>query len=395
MMHEAWDRCAFPGTFRRYQGEALEAVEAIRAAGHTRAYVVMPPGSGKTVLGLEVARRMRDDPARLGTTRIVLLSSSADRAEAKRAGELGIAGYLTKPVRQSQFYDCLATVMGDSKGKEPMVTPNRLARARAVPGPRLLLVEDNPVNQKVAVRSLEKMGYQVDVAVNGAEALPAAFRGEYAAILMDCQMPVMDGYEATAAIRRSEQARGLHTPIIAMTASAMEGDRERCLAAGMDDYLSKPLRSEALAAVLARWLQLTAADPDPAPEAVRGGALDSEILAHLIGMDEQAGFSLLEEVAGLLARDTPPRLAQMQGAIEAGDALALRQAAHALRGSAATVGATTMAALSSQLEELGRTGQVEGAAALLAELTEEVPRVIEALRAACTPAGPLNGPLRE
>jgi len=266
------------------------------------------------------------------------------------------------------------------KVDEGRAEPRRVAPAQ-VSGRRLLLVEDNPVNRKVAVRSLEKMGYQVDVAENGAEALPAALRDDYAAILMDCQMPVMDGYEATAAIRRGEQTRARHTPIIALTASAMEGDRERCLAAGMDDYLAKPLRIEVLAAVLARWLGPAPGEEPEVTPAPRAAGLDSEILSHLIGMDEAADFGLLEEVVDLLSRDTPPRLAQMRQAVAAGDAPALRQAAHALKGSAATVGATAMAAISAQLEELGRTGQMDGAGALLDELSDEVPLVIAALRA--------------
>ncbi|MDP9442241.1 MAG: response regulator, partial [Actinomycetota bacterium] len=363
--------------------EALEALQAATEADAPFDVVVLDrnmPGTD----GLEVARLMREDPVLLGTPRVVLLSSSADRAEAQRAGALGIAGYLTKPVRQSQFYDCLAMVMGDSSGNESMATPSRLAPAGAAAGLRLLLVEDNPVNCKVAVRSLEKMGYEVDVAKNGAEALPAALRGEYAAILMDCQMPVMDGYEATAAIRRSEQPRGRHTPVIAMTAAAMEGDRERCLAAGMDDYLPKPLRPEALAAVLSRWLQPPpASGPDPEIDGP-AAELDAEILANLVGMDAESGFVLLDEVVELLARDTPPRLAQIQRALDTGDARAVREAAHALRGSAATVGATAMVATSSRLEEMGRTGQLEGAPGLLAQLSDEVTRVIEALRGART-----------
>ncbi|MBW3557178.1 MAG: response regulator, partial [Actinobacteria bacterium] len=375
-------------------GGGAEALALLReAADRGEPFdVVIVDRNMPEVDGLEVARRVGEDASPVAGTPIVLLSSSADRAEAKRAGEVGIAGYLTKPVRQSQLYDCLAEVMGEGEPAPQMVTAATLQRRRPSGG-RLLLVEDNAVNRKVAVRSLEKMGYEVDVAFNGAEAVPAAAGGQYRAILMDCQMPVMDGYQATAAIRRAEQATGRHTPIVAMTASAMEGDRERCLAAGMDDYLSKPLRTEALAAVLARWLHRSpGAEPAPAPApaagATGGAELDSEILAHLIGMDEETGFTLLGEVADLLARDTPPRLAQMREAVATGAPAALRQAAHALKGSAATLGATAVAALSAQLEELGKAGQLEGASPLLDELDEEVPRVIEALRAACRPAPP-------
>ena len=359
--------------------DALEVLQRAAAAGRPFEVVVLDRNM-PDLDGLEVVRRMHEDPVLAAATRIVLLTSSADRADAKRAGALKVAGYLTKPVRQSQLYDCLAMVMGDASATAPMASPSRLSGARAAAGLRLLLVEDNPVNRKVAVRSLEKMGYAVDVAENGAEALSSASRGRYAAILMDCQMPVMDGYEATGAIRRSEQARGGRTPIIAMTASAMEGDRERCLAAGMDDYLSKPLRADAVAAVLARWVEVAPpAQPRPAVEDPSGGELDPQILANLVEMDEQSGFTLLDEVVQLLQRDTPPRLAQMQEAVQTGDYAGLKEAAHALRGSAATVGATAMAAITWQLEEMGRSGRLDGAAELLAELTAAVPKVIEAV----------------
>ena len=212
--------------------------------------------------GLDVARAIRAEPALAGT-RLVLLTSSAQQGEARRAGEAGIHSYLTKPVRQSALYDSLAIEMGESIEKaegtgraDTMTRPSTMApsvRER----PHLLVVEDNPINQKVAVRTLEKMGFHADVAGDGAAAVAAtavdeAGRSAYSIVLMDCQMPVMDGFEATAEIRRREGA-GPHVPIVAMTASAMEGDRERCLAAGMDDYLSKPLREHDLAAVLSRW----------------------------------------------------------------------------------------------------------------------------------------------
>jgi CheY-like chemotaxis protein len=169
-----------------------------------------------------------------------------------RCDEVGVV--LRKPVRPSQLYDCIAAALAGHALHDRIDEDDSRAAPEPVPsvGPRVLVAEDNAVNQKVAVRVLTKLGYRVDTVANGLEAVEALGRIRYAAVLMDCQMPDMDGYEATAAIRRLE-AEGRRTPIIAMTASALQGDRERCLAVGMDDYVSKPVRPQDLASVLARW----------------------------------------------------------------------------------------------------------------------------------------------
>jgi PAS domain S-box-containing protein len=204
--------------------------------------------------GLELARRIRADPALAGL-RLILLTSLGVRGQREQARAAGFAGYLVKPVRQSQLFDCLATAM--AAAGPPAPAPARAATpAEAGPapaGPRVLLAEDNPINQNLALRLLQKLGCRVDVAGNGREAVAAAARADYALIFMDCQMPEMDGFEATAAIRQAERAPQ-RVPIIALTASAMQGDREACLGAGMDDYLSKPLRFADMERALRRWL---------------------------------------------------------------------------------------------------------------------------------------------
>lgn len=233
--------------------------------------------------GMELARQIKADPA-LASTRLVMLTSLGERGDAKLAQDIGLAGYLTKPIRQSQLFDCLRLVMGmedPSHGKNvgstnlaTLVTRHSLAEVASSKRGRLLVAEDNPVNQKVAIKMLEKLGYKVDVVSNGKEAVEAVRRQPYTVVLMDCQMPEMDGLEATRTIRTWEQdgrasrsaseqdihstdgqssAGGGHTPIIAMTANAMEEDRQRCLDAGMDDFVSKPISSLVLAKVLAHW----------------------------------------------------------------------------------------------------------------------------------------------
>src|SRR5215217_603435 len=211
--------------------------------------------------GIELARKIRAEPL-VSSTKLVMLSSIGQRGESEEARQAGMDAYLTKPVRQSQLYDAIATVLGTTVEEEALekskqelpslITSYSLNEARARSRPRILVAEDNAVNQKVTVKMLERLGYWADVVADGLEAVEALSRIPYGAVLMDVQMPEMDGYAATAEIRRRE---GLdkHTPIIAMTANAMRGDREKALETGMDDYVSKPVNLEQLKKVLARW----------------------------------------------------------------------------------------------------------------------------------------------
>jgi CheY-like chemotaxis protein len=180
---------------------------------------------------------------------IMLLTSAGSRGDAVRCEELGVSAYLMKPVRQTELREAIARVLGaqHQEGAIPLITRYALADARDPAAYlRVLLVEDNAVNQRLAARLLEKRGHQVTVAANGREALDSLEKGVYDLVLMDLQMPVMDGFEATAAIREKEKHKGAHQAVIALTAHAMKGDRERCLAAGMDGYLSKPIHPEEL-----------------------------------------------------------------------------------------------------------------------------------------------------
>lgn len=225
--------------------------------------------------GFEVARSLRSDPA-TASIRLVILTTVGRRGDGKAAQDLGIAAYLTKPLRQNQLLDCLSLALLDRDAgplppggaAQSIITKHSLAETEGLSHTRLLLVEDNPVNQKVATKMLEKLGYRVDVAGNGQEAVMAFERFRYPLIFMDCQMPEMDGFEATRLIRQREAdnpakdapgARPPHVPIIAMTANAMQGDRERCLEAGMDDYIAKPIRSKELQSIVETWLGLTRA----------------------------------------------------------------------------------------------------------------------------------------
>ncbi|MBM4127223.1 MAG: PAS domain S-box protein [Nitrospira sp.] len=209
---------------------------------------------------LDVARRIKAEP-RISSTRLILQTSWGRRGDAKAAQDAGFAAYLTKPIRQSQLHECLSLVLTNSSSAAatgtqptaPLITRHSLSEVQARSRGRILVAEDNPVNQKVAVKMIEKLGYRVDVVGNGREAVEASGRIPYDLVFMDCQMPEMDGFEAAKAIRARERGVG-HLPIVAMTANAMQEDRQRCLEAGMDDYLSKPVASKSLADTLNRWL---------------------------------------------------------------------------------------------------------------------------------------------
>ena len=207
--------------------------------------------------GMMLARAIKADPL-LATVPLVLLTSVSYRGSAGDAEQAGFSAFLVKPIRQSQLYDCIATVMGMAARPEParLITRESLREAQAQVRARVLVAEDNLVNQRVAVRMLEKLGCRVDVATNGLEAVEATGRILYHCIFMDCQMPEMDGYEATRVIRQREARTGARIPIVAMTANAMESDRERCLVAGMDDYVSKPVQPKELGTTLQKWIPL-------------------------------------------------------------------------------------------------------------------------------------------
>jgi CheY-like chemotaxis protein len=188
-----------------------------------------------------------------------MLTSAGQRGDAARCRQLGVAAFLSKPVGQSELFDCIVRVLGTSSsgaGSAALITRHTLREGKRKL--HVLLAEDNAVNQMLAARLLEKRGHRVTVTTNGREALAALEQENFDVVLMDVQMPQMDGFEATAAIRLREQSSGRHLPIIAMTAHAMRGDQERCLAAGMDGYISKPIRVQELIALLERFSEMAA-----------------------------------------------------------------------------------------------------------------------------------------
>jgi two-component system sensor histidine kinase/response regulator len=241
--------------------EALSLMRQAAAAGRPFEVALLDhqmPGYDGSRLG----KAINSDPA-LRITRIILLTSSGQRGDGQHFADLGFAGYLLKPVTQRDLIDCLTMVLGVRaqawhEKSQPIITRHVLRTQRTHDARRILLAEDNLVNQKVAQRMLEKLGYRVDIAGDGQSTVNAWESGEYDLILMDCQMPTMDGYEATRTIR-SRENDGSRIPIVALTAHAMKGADDKCVAAGMDDYLSKPIDRAQLDECLQRWLKPLAA----------------------------------------------------------------------------------------------------------------------------------------
>jgi two-component system, sensor histidine kinase and response regulator len=307
---------------------------------------------------------------------VMMLSSAGERGDAARCRELGIAAYLTKPVRQSELLDAiLAALSRRPRGEAApaLVTRHSLREGRN--RLRILLAEDNPVNQLVALRLLEKYGHTVIVVGDGKKALDALQQeqGAFDLVLMDVQMPEMNGWVATQKIREREKNTGTRIPIVAMTAHAMKGDEERCLAAGMDTYLTKPIRTNELIAVLdeiafKKGTKATAelpATPKSAPDAI-----DFEkVLTRLEGDRE-----LLGELAQVFKTDCVRIVEGMRQAIAQNSASDLEQFAHTLKGSSASLGALGVSQTAAQLERLARGGSVEGANSQFEVLQTEIER---------------------
>jgi signal transduction histidine kinase/DNA-binding response OmpR family regulator/HPt (histidine-containing phosphotransfer) domain-containing protein len=322
--------------------------------------------------GLDLLRLIRQDP-NLADVRVVLLTSSSRPGEASDARGAGARAHLTKPVRQSQLYDVLASVLADTGERAP-AKRSTVARDGSRTG-RLLLAEDNAVNQRVASLMLEQLGFTVDVVGDGQAAVDAARAGVYDAVLMDCQMPVMDGFEATAAIRRHE-GDGRRLPIIALTASALESDQQRCLDAGMDGHVAKPIRFEALGEALDRFVHAAAAEPptaeppttEPVPD---GGPLDPGIIAQLRELGGPGESDPLAQLHALFITTAPQLARTLRTATAAGDPVVVAAAAHTLKGSAANLGAIRLAAVCARIEECVRANALDELGPLLDELDEQ------------------------
>lgn len=341
--------------------------------------------------GLMLAKTIKDDPC-IAPAKLVMLTSYGKRFDAPTLENAGIAALLLKPVKQARLFDCLSKVVaGENCLAAPIArvlvaadttSPAPLSRPRNV---RILLAEDNVVNQKVTQLQLRKLGLSADTVASGTEALAALAQIPYDVVLMDCQMPEMDGYEASRVLRQRERVRAgdpsAKPPayIIAMTANALESDRADCLAAGMDDYVAKPVQLAELSAALQRGLARLPTLPTPPLAAQVSATLDLKVLDSLRELREPGQPDPMAELIDLFLEDTPQRLGKMRMAFEQGDIATLKSVAHTLKGSASNLGAPALAALCANVERQDAEGSRSELAGWLEKIALEFKQVQAAL----------------
>ncbi|MBI5512727.1 MAG: response regulator [Deltaproteobacteria bacterium] len=349
------------------------ALELLRAAGRSGAafdLVLMDmrmPGMD----GLDVVRALRGDAA-LARTPVVMLTSQPGDEDRDAAGRLGLAGYLRKPLRREVLLECLARLF-KSRGEPAPAASAPQPEAVAQHSRKVLVVDDNPVNLRVEAKLVEKHGFQVDTAVNGLEAVRAVERHQYALVLMDCMMPEMDGYEATRTIREAEARGAPRTTVLAVTANAMKGDRERCLDAGMDDYMAKPVTAATINAMLEKWKPPQTVPPAvPLPE---GPALDEGVVTNLRELMDDGSADIVAEMVDGFLGSAPERLRALEGAASKGSGAELQAEARAMKDLAAEFGARRIAVLCDQ----AANDPSKASPGLVQALQAELERVREAL----------------
>ncbi len=356
--------------------EAIEAVEKARRRGQPIQLVLtdmyMPRRDGFALIEWLRAHSEYAD------VKVMILSSGPTAEHRARAREMKVASYLTKPIRQSTLFDAIATAIGPVERVAAPAAPPAVGQGQAVRPLQVLLADDNPVNQMTATTMLEKLGHTVMVANNGRQAIDKINEQRFDIVFMDVQMPEMDGVAATGEIRRGEQATGRHMPIVAMTAHAMKGDKEMCLAAGMDDYISKPIRRKDLADVIARVaLRFLSADQTKG-EPAAGSTIDDHEESRMI-LDEDALLEECDNDTGLIRRmveifdrDSRARLPRLSEAVRSGNAEVVKQEAHALKGGIGTFYAKAAYETAYALETMGSVGNLSQAEATLRTLERQL-----------------------
>lgn len=331
--------------------------------------------------GLEMARAIRAN-SKVQPIKIVLMNPASAELAEDQWRSAGIDDCLPKPIRQSMLYESLLmlTATTGSFAARKIVREPGTEVLEPLQG-RVLLVEDNPVNQAVALGMLEQLGCDTVVAINGQEAIERYESEDFDVVLMDCEMPVMDGFEATAAMRDKSGDAG-EVPVIALTANAVDGDRERCIAAGMQDYLSKPISVDRLHGTLKRWLATSAQQPSLPINQGRFRSIDTESLNNIRKLQGVGGDRMVKRVVDLYLSSSSMLIADLRVGLLQGDAEAVRQGAHALKSSSQNVGACALATLSQRIEEMGRRGELIDADKYIRELDALYPSTVNDLKAA-------------
>jgi CheY-like chemotaxis protein len=354
---------------------ALQALQQAAEAGEPFPLVLIDVHMPE-MDGYALAERIRELPEHAGAT-LIMLSSGGQPGDGQRRRAAGIAACLTKPVKQRDLWKAIMSALGMPLPQdEPaiLVEEERPSESRRL---RILLAEDNLVNQKLAVRLLQRRGHSVVIAGNGREALAELRTRRFDVVLMDVQMPEMDGFAATAAIRDHERHTGKHIPIVAMTAYAMKGDRERCLQAGMDRYVCKPIRAQELFDTVEGVV--TQACPVKAAAAVDlpavSSTLDTAAALARVGDD----LELLQELAGVFLDECPRLMLELRTAAASADAARVKAAAHGIKGAVDNFGAKPAFEAALRLETLGRIGDLAGVEEALQNLEGEIERLKPAL----------------
>jgi len=350
---------------------AIEAFKAAAQAGKTYRLAIVDsqmPGMD----GFQLIEQLKQIPG-LSEAVIMMLTSAGQRGDAVRCRELGIDAYLVKPIRKSELLSAILAALGDrnESGGRPLITRQVLRESRR--NLRILAVEDNLVNQTLVRRMLEKMGHETVIARNGCEALDLLGRETFDVVFMDVQMPVMDGITATGKIREAEKVTGVHIPIIAMTAHAMKGDQERCLAGGMDDYIAKPVSSKRIQEMLERMFAAAPETPPSPPLAWKRAT----VLERMDGDED-----LLDEVLAIFLEEYPKTVAQLEEAVSGQKADLLEKAAHSLKGELGYLAAAEVSDIARRLESMGRNHDFNGAAEVLADLERQLTELASAMKKA-------------
>ena len=337
--------------------------------------------------GFELARQINADEL-ISETKLILMPSFGQHGHHETSKEAGIEAYLIKPVRQDDLYNCIANVMGQStplKREEEfensgVVLDKNLAIENNVENNiKILIAEDNLVNQKVTKIQVERLGYTAHTALDGFEVLEALLKTNYAMILMDCQMPRMNGYEATAEIRRYEEEEGQRIPIIAVTANAMKGERERCLSMGMDDYLSKPFKRDQLAEIVSRWLAIDTGNfAFETNDSVNGEFTDS-LSQRFAELGDEIGEETLAEIVSLFIDDSAVHLTNIKQDFARKKFDAIAATAHSFKGSSNAIGASELAALCHRLETEVEDREEADLEFLIKKIDVAMSRVMKAL----------------
>ncbi|HQX50616.1 MAG TPA: response regulator [Planctomycetaceae bacterium] len=364
-------------TIVRSGPDALKAMKTARNEGEPFSLVLtdnmMPEMDGFTLV-----EQIQKSPELAGAT-LMMLSSTDRQENAEKCHELGMKGYLTKPIRRTELLSAILTAVHAVPSIDAGTSISRHSVEQTDTLLRILLAEDNLVNQKLAVRLLEKRGHHVTVANNGREAIDAIEHNQFDVVLMDVQMPEMDGFEATRLIRENEQDTERHLPIVAMTAHAMKGDRERCLEVGMDGYISKPLHpTELFEVVESLGSSSNGTTPTPARElAVPDPTFDQNAALKNVGGD----MEMLREIIELYFQECPVWLAAIREGLKKGDAAIVHRVAHTLKGGVSTFGPSRARDLAEALEIMGREQNLAGGEEVLAELEHAISELRPALEA--------------